>query len=121
MLPYEKYYPFLARTEVQSKPQNKKRTFSIVPVRLITTLCEINSPEKQRARELFISTISREFSWLQIQILRGEILLKTNNKGFFIIGALAVLAIVLFIIILIAAYDPAVKQTILDFLHAIFG
>ena len=38
-----------------------------------------------------------------------------------IVGALAILAIVLFIIILIAAYDPAVKQTILDFLHAIFG
>ncbi|HJX24013.1 MAG TPA: hypothetical protein VJ574_06410 [Candidatus Bathyarchaeia archaeon] len=53
---------------------------------------------------------------------RGEILLKTNDKGMIVIvGALAILAIVLFIIILIAAYDPAVKQTILDFLHAIFG
>ena len=74
------------------------------------------------APTLFRSTISRGFSRLKIRISRGEILLKTNDKGMIVIvGALAILAIVLFIIILIAAYDPAVKQTILDFLHAIFG
>jgi hypothetical protein len=62
--------------------------------------------------------------------LRGEILLKKNRKGCVFIGALAIMAI--FAIVLIAAYDPSVKetaldflqavrQTILDFLHAVFG